>query len=246
MRLEFGAGVFGQRQVLGGRGGGGRDSDGSGLVRVWDFGKRQEIAAYPTPRGDLNVTLSHDGRRVAWSSWSGDVRMREVGGPELLFTKFGLPSRTAFSSDGLLLAAGAEGTRLELWDVMSGKQLHNFNDNDLSIFWLGFSPDGKYMVAGAGPNNFGGDVQAAVWDVATREQLYALSDNPRARPVCRDFARQQNVGHQRRKFDRAAGYGHWNRPPAHGEIETPGRADRVFARRLAAGHRPAEIATTAS
>ena len=167
----------GNDKFLAAAGGGGRDSDGSGLVRVWDFDKRQEIAAYPTPRGDLNVTLSHDGRRVAWSSWSGDVRMREVGGPELLFTKFGLPSRTAFSSDGLLLAAGAEGTRLELWDVMTRKQLHNFNDNNLSIFWLGFSPDGKYMVAGAGPNIFGDDVQAAVWDVETREQLYALSDN---------------------------------------------------------------------
>jgi WD40 repeat protein len=168
----------GNDKFLAAAGGGGRDSQGSGLVRVWDFGNAREVAAYPTPRGDLNVTLSPDGRRVAWSSWSGDVRMREVGGPELLFTKFGLPSRTAFSSDGLLLAAGAEGTRLELWDVMTRKQLHNFPDNNLSIFWLGFSPDGKYMVAGAGPNNFGGDVQAVVWDVETRQQLYALSDNP--------------------------------------------------------------------
>jgi WD40 repeat protein len=168
----------GNDKFLAAAGGGGRDSQGSGLVRVWDFGNAKEVAAYPTPRGDLNVTLSPDGRRVAWSSYSGEVRMYEVGGRELLRPKFGLPSRTAFSPDGLLLAAGAEGTRLELWDVTTGKQLHDFPDNNLSIFWLGFSPDGKYMVAGAGPRNFGDNVQAVVWDVETRQQRYAVSDNP--------------------------------------------------------------------
>ena len=198
----------GDDKVLAASGGGGRDSAAPGLVRVWDFGKREEIAAYPTPRGDLNVTLSPDGRRVAWTSWTGDCWMYEVGGSQVMHTKFGLPSRTAFSPDGSLLVAGAEGTRLELWDAVAGKELGGFLGDTLPFFWLGFSPDGNYMVGAGGRPNFGGDVQAAVWDVASRKQLYTLSDNPTANLVCRDFARQQNLGHQRRKFDRAAGFGH--------------------------------------
>ena len=136
--------------------------------------------------------------------------------PELLFTKFGLPSRTAFSSDGLLLAAGAEGTRLELWDVVSRKQLHNFNDNNLSIFSLGFSPNSKYMVAGAGPNIFGDDVQRRVWDVETRGPVLRAVGQFRARPV---FSRSRPTARRSRPGGRNSivlrDIAHWNRPPAH-------------------------------
>ena len=168
----------GDDKFLAAAGGGGRDSSAAGLVRVWDFGEKKEVAAYPTPRGNLNVTLSPNGNRVAFTSWTGDCWMYDVGGSEVMHTKFGLPSRTALSPDGSLLVAGAEGTALQLWDGVTGKQLDGFLGDRLPFFWLGFSPDGNYMVGAGGRGNFRGDVQAAVWDVASRKQLYTLSDNP--------------------------------------------------------------------
>ncbi|HEY1786240.1 MAG TPA: hypothetical protein VGG30_11850 [Pirellulales bacterium] len=159
-------------------GGGSRNSPGAGLVRVWKFGKTQEVAAYPTLRGDLSVTLSPDGRRVAWTSWSGDLWMRDVGGQELLHESFQRPARIAFSPDGQLLAAAVENHRLQVWDGATGKALDGFRGTMFAFYWLSFSPDGKYLFAGGGAPNDPDKVQGAVWDVASREQLYKLSDNP--------------------------------------------------------------------
>ncbi|HEX4145425.1 MAG TPA: hypothetical protein VHY91_18110 [Pirellulales bacterium] len=166
-------------QILAAAGGGGRNGAATGMVRIWDFGKLQEIASYPTPRGDLSVTLSPDGRRLAWTSWSGDLSLREVGGPELLHEKFQRPARVAFSPDGELLVAAVENQRLEAWNAATGKLLDGFHGTMFAFYYVGFSPDGKYLVAGGGAPNDADKIQLAVWDVATREQLYKLSDIPR-------------------------------------------------------------------
>jgi WD40 repeat protein len=159
-------------------GGAGRNSPGSGLTRVWNFGQTKEIAAYPTPRGDLSAALSPDGRRVAWSSWSGDLWLREVGGPELLHETFQRPARVAFSPDGQMLVAAVENHRLQAWNAATGKPLDGFRGTMFAFYWVGFSPDGKYLVACGGAPSEPDNIQVAAWDVATHDQLYELSDNP--------------------------------------------------------------------
>ncbi|HTU27278.1 MAG TPA: hypothetical protein VMF30_17855 [Pirellulales bacterium] len=165
-------------QILASGGGGGRNGPGSGQVRVWDFAKRQEVASYPSNRGDLSVSVSPDGKRVAWSNWSGDIWMRQIGGPELLHDSFQFPARVVFSPDNTLLVAAAEGHRLLVWDALQGKQRDGFHGNTFSFYWIGFSPDGKYLIGTGGGGNDRTGIQAAVWEVASREQIYRITDSP--------------------------------------------------------------------
>ncbi|HEX4142220.1 MAG TPA: M56 family metallopeptidase [Pirellulales bacterium] len=167
-------------KFLAASGGAGYDTN-AGQVQIWDFAKAQEIASYSTPRGDLTVVLSPDGRRVAWTSWSGDIWLREVDGAELLHEKFEAPLRAVFSPDGKLLVAASERSQLRTWNAVTGKQLDKseggFRGGTFPFFWVGFSPDGKYLVAGGGKKNDPGGVKVGVWDVKTGRQLYKLSDN---------------------------------------------------------------------
>ena len=180
-------------EFLAASGGGLWDNQDPGLVRVWDFGKSREVASYSTPRGAHSVALSPDGRRVVWGSWSGDMWLREVGGPELLHEKFQAPLRVAFSPDGKLLVGATERSQLRTWDALTGKLLEKENDatgkpienpngafrgGTFPFFWVGFSPDGKYLVASGGKETEAAGPKVAVWDVATRKELYKLSDDP--------------------------------------------------------------------
>jgi len=154
-----------------------QNEGGPGEVRIWDFAQKKELATYPSQRGDLNVAISPDGRRVAWSSWSGDVWLREVGGAELVHELLDAPARIAFSPDGRTLVAATEHFQLRSWDVASGKPLEKFAGETFPFFWVGFSPDGKYLIACGGKEFEAGGATIAVWDAATRQQLYRLSDN---------------------------------------------------------------------
>jgi WD40 repeat protein len=167
-------------EFLAAGGGAGYDPN-AGQVQIWNFAKAQEIASYASPRGDLSVVLSPDGRRVAWTSWSGEIWLREVGGAELLHEKLEAPLRVAFSPDGKLLVGASERSQLRTWNAITGQQLDKangaFHGGTFPFFWVGFSPDGKFLVAGGGKKNEPGGVRVGVWDVAKRRQLYKLSDD---------------------------------------------------------------------
>jgi WD40 repeat protein len=79
----------------------------------------------------------------------------------------------AFSANGLLLAAGAEGGPqggwLKVWDTTTGKEVPRFPNASAPV---AFSPDGRYLVTGGGQT--GTKFPVKVWDAVTGRAIHTL------------------------------------------------------------------------
>ncbi|HTU26736.1 MAG TPA: M56 family metallopeptidase [Pirellulales bacterium] len=153
-------------------GGDGWNDQQPGHVRVWDFARRKQIAAYDTPRGIHSVALSPDGRRLAYGSWSGEIWLRAVGHVEMLHEQMDGPARVALSPDGKMLVAATERGQMKAWNATDGEPLEGIEGGGFAAYWIGFSPDGKYLAATGGKADEADRPKLAVWDVAARHLLY--------------------------------------------------------------------------
>jgi WD40 repeat protein/serine/threonine protein kinase len=130
-------------------------------IQLWDA---QSITRLATFRGhDSNVTsvtFSLDGTRLASTSFDKTVRVWDVtGDPEVRFLPIAkAPSfAVAFSPDGQHLAVGRavdlqnvqfqNQAHVLLVDVKTGKEIRKFGSTLLPFASVGFSPDGKQLVA---------------------------------------------------------------------------------------------------
>jgi WD40 repeat protein len=79
----------------------------------------------------------------------------------------------AFSADGRYLAAATVGAKAHVWEVSSGRHLHELR-HGMSVLCVAFSPDGQLLATSSV------DKQAALWDVATgtRQSLLEGHSHP--------------------------------------------------------------------
>jgi WD40 repeat protein/beta-lactamase regulating signal transducer with metallopeptidase domain len=155
-------------------------------VKFWDLASGKELHKVPVP-GGVNVSgvaLSPDGKLVAYGA--GDsIHLCEVSsGTELRKLRTGRVISAAFTPDGKALAVRARNQRLRLWDVETGKELHQLSDADPppqgmgglafvivgafsgpEVRALAFSPDGKQIAAAAGST-------VRLWDVASGKEVH--------------------------------------------------------------------------
>ena len=94
-----------------------------------------------------------------------------TAGKEVLRIAGGWQS-AAYSPDGQLLAAGAAGGVVGLWDS-AGNALFQFKGHRGAVNGLAFSSDGRRLLTVAGSPVAQGEIR--IWDTATGEQLLALS-----------------------------------------------------------------------
>jgi WD40 repeat protein/beta-lactamase regulating signal transducer with metallopeptidase domain len=154
----------------------------SGVVGFWDVGTRE-------PYGSLTyaechcVALSPDGCYLAWARDGGDVVLwdararRQLG---LLMGHRDRVTRIAFAPDGHSLATAGNDRTVKLWSLATRRQTARATlKGDLTPIWsVAYSPDGKVLAAGDGPNNTPGTV--TLWDVATRKVKATLDGHERA------------------------------------------------------------------
>jgi Tol biopolymer transport system component len=79
----------------------------------------------------------------------------------------------AFAPDGKTLLAGAWDGSIRLWDIATGKEIHQYTGHHGSVRSVAFSPDGKTFASG------GKDMIIRVWETATGKELRRLDgDEP--------------------------------------------------------------------
>jgi dipeptidyl aminopeptidase/acylaminoacyl peptidase len=154
-------------------------------VRLWDAASGRELATLGEHSLSVrDLAFSNDGKRLAsagldkttivWDlpRWRELRRLEEVGKVAVV--------RLAFSPDGRLLAAAAEGnlgSELRLWDVATG-QARRTLEMPSPPYRVVFSPDGRRLATNGDWN----ESVVRVWDTDTGQQLHALTGHDTAAP----------------------------------------------------------------
>jgi WD40 repeat protein len=152
-------------------------------IRLYDLAAGRQLADFPASTGDGHyLFFSPDSKRLLTvDRGSGVVRLWDVAARKELRTFRATPAdggglwrtaawTSALSPDAKVLAVGyhrADPTTalsvpvpVRLWDVATGKELHEVTGHRNQVDDLAFSPDGRLLASCDGRNTF-------VWDVAT-------------------------------------------------------------------------------
>lgn len=117
-----------------------------------------------SPDGQLVAISSYDGKGSSVQLWRTDdfSLLKPLDTLDLYLTNI------LFSPNGSLLAVGAKDGSLRIWEIKTGEQIRSFKDTTASIQKIGFSKDGRKLVASTSS-------RIEVWDVATGEILDAVN-----------------------------------------------------------------------
>ncbi len=140
---------------------------GDGAIRLWDMENVGRMSGYfqGNKMGTWSTSLSCDGQTLAYASGDGMVRLLSLKpeGLTRLRSDNGKIAYLFLSPDGKQ-AAGAVGLKwrtIEVWEVTSGKILHQLDQNPWGAWNLSFSPDGRRLLIGTV------DGIARVWDLSS-------------------------------------------------------------------------------
>jgi WD40 repeat protein/tRNA A-37 threonylcarbamoyl transferase component Bud32 len=135
-------------------------------VQLWDVatgarrGDRPEFGRYAS-----DVAFSADGALLAFTrTYEGGAEVWDLGKRSVVATMEGdseayQKNAVALSADGRILAVGGFGRFVRLWDVRTGKLLHELDSGGAET--LEFSPDDRILAVSG----------ASLWDVATGTQI---------------------------------------------------------------------------
>jgi len=136
-------------------------------IRIWDADTGKELRilsghmwlvcnALFTPDGERIVSGAYDGTVRVWDSATGDLLMKLLGHKESHIESL------AISPDGERIVSGSFVTA-KLWDTDTGAELMTISPEH-SVYALAFSPDGKTIAGGCGPQK--GDI--TLWQSGPR------------------------------------------------------------------------------
>jgi WD40 repeat protein len=139
----------------------------AGVAHLWEIRTHRDTripGAGPDPVDDLTydvalVDFGPDGRFAV--AGRREVRLYDKRGESLAMLRGHTTPTTVvrFSPDGRLIATGAIGGAVRIWDAVTGRSLAVLTGHQEGVNALAFSPDGKLLVTAAS------DGTAIVWQV---------------------------------------------------------------------------------
>jgi len=146
------------------------------LIRLFDVGTGKLLRKLAGHECELYaLAFSPDGKTLASGSMpyksEHSVRLWDVASGRNFAKHKGIRGcvrGVAFSPDGKRLATAAYHT-IPIWEASSGRLLEQIPYSKKSVKSLAYSPDGRFLLTGTTYR------LATLWDLATKEQLYAWS-----------------------------------------------------------------------
>ena len=141
-----------------------------GTAKVWDPSGGQQLFTLTGHTSAVRaVTISPDGTRIATASDDATVRIWQAAPSRELFTLTGHTQAIYgghFGPDGTRLLTSSNDGTVKVWNVLNGQLLYTLAlPAGDAIQGGAFSPNGKFIVTGAGPD----DRLVRIWDAATGE-----------------------------------------------------------------------------
>ncbi len=120
--------------------------------------------ALVTGNTDLAIALSLEANRSTNASPQAQIILSQAAYAPGTIRRIQYDGATlvaTFSPDGQIAASAASQNSAEIWDVKTGKMLHQLRGHDDAVLALAFSPDGRTLLSGSG------DANLILWDVRT-------------------------------------------------------------------------------
>lgn len=123
-----------------------------GVVLAWDVHRQRVIQRLKGHQARVvDVAVSPDGRLAASAGWDTSARVWDLSNGKEIW-RFGHdadPNAVVFSRQSTVIYCGLKDGAIAVWDVATGRRVHQFPAHDMAVTHLAVSPDGT-LIASAG------------------------------------------------------------------------------------------------
>src|SRR5262249_7281322 len=143
-----------------------------GELILWDRATGKQLAKVMEEKGLRALAFSPDGKTLATCNYYANqvaLRDAETGKVRTLLPTGRANNAVAFSPDGKGLAVAILNRTAQLWDVATGRKLHELEGHTDWVPHVAWSPDGKLLATGTR------DKTVKLWDPTTGKERATLS-----------------------------------------------------------------------
>lgn len=155
-----------------------------GKVRLWDPATGEQVAEPFDHEGKVySLHLDRSGRYLASGDTEGQVFLRDLSTDPVRAVTLprhrGAVYRVGFNPQGTTLATGDSDGVVRLFEVPSGRQLHEIQAHRASVWPIAFHPNRNQFASTSS------DGEAKIWDIASGERVHLLRGHGRTASMAR-------------------------------------------------------------